>query len=305
MPFDDYANDAILPDGFDPSDESFTLSGFESAVAAETEAPTTEPSPQQNPVEEAPVSVEAPTTEPISEPVQADIPQPEAIETPAPAPQLPPTIRVRYNHEERELGLDEAAVFAQKGMNYDKLEQKNRDFEAKQAQWTQFASQLGYESVDAMMSAAQQNFVNRRVKELVDAGNTEAMAKFLVEQEMAKASQLRAAAQEQPAEQPTPQQPSRPTVSPEREAELREFVKAYPGVTKLPAEVVEANRKGTRLLVAYERYQNRAAQNELAILRQNQAAASKAPVTGATAQGAPSPSPEAKDPFLMGFDSAY
>lgn len=34
------------------------------------------------------------------------------------------TIKVKYNHEEKELPIDEVRVLAQKGMNYDKLSEK-------------------------------------------------------------------------------------------------------------------------------------------------------------------------------------
>ena len=49
---------------------------------------------------------------------------------------------------------------------------------------------------------------------------------------------------------------------------------------------------------------NKAAQNELAILKQNQAAAVKAPVTGTTGKAAPKVD-EPDDPFLLGFNKDY
>jgi hypothetical protein len=92
-------------------------------------------------------------------------------------------------------------------------------------------------------------------------------------------------------------------MTPERKAELMEFVKAHPGVTELPEEVVRMNRNGVRLLVAYERFQNQAALKELAILKQNQAAAAKAPVSGVTGKPGVKPKQQEDDPFLRGFDS--
>ena len=138
----------------------------------------------------------------------------------------------------------------------------------------------------------------------MDAGNTEAMARFLVEQKMAKAAPSAPQEQPQAQGQPTPAGQPQSSMSPEREAELREFVRAYPGVTKLPDEVIADNAKGVRLLVAYERYKNKAALNELAILKQNQAAAAKAPVSGVTGKAAPKDAdPYKNDPFMKGFDA--
>ena len=94
-------DDMILPDGFDPNAENFTLDML--GADQPEEAPTTEQAPAEP---AAPAEEPAPTTEPVA--------AEEGIELPAPAPQ---TIKVKYNHEERELGLDEAATLAQKGLN--------------------------------------------------------------------------------------------------------------------------------------------------------------------------------------------
>ena len=65
--------------------------------------------------------------------------------------------------------------------------------------------------------------------------------------------------------------------------------------------MIETNQKGVRLLVAYERYQNQSAINELAVLKQNQAAAARAPVSGVTGRTASPEPPE--DVFLKGFNA--
>ena len=136
----------------------------------------------------------------------------------------------------------------------------------------------------------------------MEDGNTEAMARFLVDQQMKEASAESMPTPEPVQEAPSPA-PSRPTLSPERKAELDEFIRAYPGVTKLPDEVLLANSQGVRLLVAYERYVNQSARKELAILKQNQASAAKAPVRGVEGKAASIQSDPADDPFLKGFNS--
>lgn len=272
---EDYENDVILPDGFDPE------KGWIDDATPEEPAPTTEEAPAE-------------TDESAEQPVEAAEP------TTTPEPEVKqPTVKVKFNHEERELSLDEAAILAQKGLNYDKVMERLNGFEATNAKSLKLAKNLGYESAEEMLSAAEQNYINRQVRELMDAGNTEAMARFLVEQKMAK--------EEQPAPAPQPQapQPEAPRIPQERIAELKEFVDAYPGITKLPDEVIQANRNGVRLLVAYERYKNKAALDELAILKQNQAAAAKAPVSGTVGKTAP-PAPDINDdPFMKGFNNSY
>ena len=282
-------DDMILPDGFDPNAENFTLSML--GADQPEEAPTTEPTPAEP---AAPAEEPAPTTEPVAA---------EELEIPAPAPQ---TIKVKYNHEEREIGLDEAATLAQKGLNYDKLEERLKAFEATNAKSANLAKMLGYDSTDEMLEAAHQNAINRRIRDLEAEGNSPSMAKFLVEQEMAKAAAAPAPQAPQPQESPAPEKPSNPAIPPERKAELDRFVKLYPGVTKLPDEVVKANREGVDLSVAYERFLGKSAQNELKILKQNQAAAAKAPVKGVSGKAAVAQKDSLEnDPFLKGFNSSY
>ena len=282
-------DDMILPDGFDPNAENFTLSML--GADQPEEAPTTEPEPAEP---AAPAEEPAPTTEPVAA---------EELEIPAPAPQ---TIKVKYNHEEREIGLDEAATLAQKGLNYDKLEERLKAFEATNAKSANLAKMLGYDSTDEMLEAAHQNAINRRIRDLEAEGNSPSMAKFLVEQEMAKAAVAPAPQAPQPQESPAPEKPSNPAIPPERKAELDRFVKLYPGVTKLPEEVVKANREGVDLSVAYERFLGKTAQNELKILKQNQAAAAKAPVKGVSGKAAVAQKDSLEnDPFLKGFNSSY
>lgn len=270
----DFSEDYIVPQDFDPNAESYDF-GSE-------EAETTQPESQTTPDE-------TPSAEPTTTP---DTPPAEQEQTPQPQ-----TVRIKFNHEEMDLPIDQIQVLAQKGMNYDKLMERVTKADAFNERSGRLAKELGYASAEEMIAQAEQNHINRQVEALMDEGNTEAMARFLVEQRMK-------AAQPAPQPEPTPQQePARPTLSPERKAELDEFIRAFPGVTKLPDEVIAANRSGVRLSLAYERYLNKSAKQELAILKQNQAAAAKAPVTGVMGKPSPQAQSEAEDPFLKGFNS--
>jgi|GEM_PF-1903957 len=277
-----YDDDMILPDGFDPNAETYDPNAEVSSTTEEV--PTTE-----QPVAE---------TEVVAE--QAE----EQTELTTTLDEMPvaPTVRVKYNHEDRELSLDEATVYAQKGLNYDKLDEKVKSYEAKNAKSEYLAKQLGYANADEMIEAAAQNYRNRQIRELEEAGNTRAMAEFLVDQRLKAMPEPQVA--QQP-EEPAPQEQQANVIqnlSPERKAELDEFVKLYPGIVKLPPEVLKANANGIRLSVAYEQFKSKAAQKELAIIKQNQASAAKAPITGTVGKAAPAVE-EPDDPFMKGFDS--
>lgn len=281
-------NDMILPEGFDPNAEEQNFFGEQTAEEPAAGTPTTEvqtAGPDQNAEPEQAPAAQEPTTTPEAAPAE---------------PPAPPKIKVKFNREDRELTLDEATVYAQKGMNYDKIAQRATEQEGRLSRYEQMAKMFGFDTADEMMAQAEQNFIDTKVKDLVDQGNSEAIAKFLVSQEMEK---LRPKA---PAQSPVS------GLSPERKAELDEFNAAFPDVTKIPDEVFAMHQEGVRLKTAYQIYQDKqsiakaeaekkAALEELAILKQNQAAAAKAPVTGTVGRAEPAKQ-EPEDPFLKGFN---
>ena len=109
---------------------------------------------------------------------------------------------------------------------------------------------------------------------------------------------------------PEPEEPTLEAHERNIQAEAQELIVARPDLKtrQLPMEVVEAWRNGENLLNAYNRYEarqkeaeNQKLKKENNILKQNAAAAAKAPVKGVTG-GAPTDT-EPEDPFLKGFDS--
>lgn len=297
-------DDMILPEGFNPElgDQNFTENGELVDVAA----PTTDANTSNSNVPET-TTESTPAQDPTTSPEATVQETPEAPVAPAevPDPQIPRTLKVRFNHEDRELSLDEAAVLAQKGLNFDKIEQKSKDNEARLNRFEEMAKMFGFDNAEAMMTQAEENYVETKVKDLVDAGNTEAMARFLVKQEMQNVKRT----------QPTVSQPTaaKTSLNPNLKAELDEFIAAYPGVTKIPDDVFKMHKEGLPLKAAYAIFEKqqaladannkmKAVQDELSILKQNQAAAAKGPVTGTVGKTAPEKEvPE--DPFLKGFES--
>lgn len=294
--------DMILPEGFDPElgDQNFTDNGelVDMPIAQTTEGEVG----QQTAEDEEDGRIISPET--LTEGTEGAITEPST----EPAPQ---TLKVRFNHEDRELSMDEATVYAQKGMNYDRIEQRSKEQEAKLTKYESMAKMFGFESAEAMMSQAKDNYINVKIQELVNQGNSEAMARFLVQQEM---KEQNANAQAEPAAQETGEPVIR-GVSPEIKEQIKEFSAAYPDVTKIPDEVFRMHTEGVRLKTAYAIWEKQnsmekvqaekqAALNELAILKQNQAAAAKGPVTG-TVGIAPPAKDEPEDPFLKGFNLDY
>lgn len=294
--------DMILPEGFDPElgDQNFTDNGelVDMPIAQTTEGEVG----QQTAEDEEDGRIISPDT--LTEGTEGAIPEPST----EPAPQ---TLKVRFNHEDRELSMDEATVYAQKGMNYDRIEQRSKEQEAKLTKYESMAKMFGFESAEAMMSQAKDNYINVKIQELVNQGNSEAMARFLVQQEM---KEQNANVQSEPAAQET-EAPVIRGVSPEIKEQIKEFSAAYPDVTKIPDEVFRMHTEGVRLKTAYAIWEKQnsmekvqaekqAALNELAILKQNQAAAAKGPVTG-TVGIAPPAKDEPEDPFLKGFNLDY
>ena len=263
-------DDMIMPEGFEEGKDIFEMGDEEEAPTTETETDVIE---NVDEVDEAfAAEEEAPTEEP----------EPEETVQKA-------KIKVKYNHEERELDEDEAAPLIQKGMNYDKVLLKAQELEDKLGKSERLAKLMGFKSTDEMVDAAEKNYVEKQVEELVNDGLHEAVARDLVEREVEK---KRSAI--------TPQVQVDPAKD-KLDKELDEFVRLNPNVTKLPEEVIAAVKTGTSLPVAYERFKNKQAQDELKILKQNQSAAAKAPVAAVTKHG--STKQKAKDAFEIGFDS--
>lgn len=299
--------DMILPEGFNPElgDQNFTETG-ELVDTPVVQTQTTEgDGSQQTAGEGDGETVLVPPTYTEGEGAEG-----EGAAATEPTPQ---TLKVRFNHEDRELSMDEATVYAQKGMNYDRIEQRSREQEARLSKYEDMAKMFGFENADAMMSQAKDNYVNVKIQELVNQGNSEAMARFLVQQEMKEQNANAQAPQATQAESNEP--PVLRGVAPEIKEQIKEFAAAYPDVTKIPDEVFKMHTEGVRLKTAYAIWENKnsmekvqaekqAALNELAILKQNQAAAAKGPVTG-TVGIAPPAKDEPEDPFLKGFNLDY
>lgn len=244
-------DDAILPEDFTP----------DASPQAETEV---------EPVTEEPIPEVAPS-EPTQEPVQQ-------------------SIKVKFNHEEKEIPMEEAAILAQKGMNYDKVIEKLNALQSNPAlNFVERQAQRFGMSVDEYIQAVRQSEEQEELNELVQKNVPEEYAKEMLENRKFR-------------EQYVAEQQAKATKE-RKSAEYKDFLNLYGNVKPedIPTSVWEAESRGVPLKYAYMQHERETLLSKVKVLEQNAANTKKAPVHGTTVHG--SGPNAAKDPFEEGFDS--
>lgn len=205
--------------------------------------------------------------------------------------QTEPRIKVKYNHEEREITLDEARELAQKGMNYDKLQERLNEFQnaPELALIRELAEENGM-SVSEYVEAVRQSREQERLNELIQQNIPEEYAKEILENRKFR-EQMQAREKEREFKEKT---------ETEAKEELRAFQEAFPDVKEIPQEVWERVNEGTPLKYAYMEYEFKNLKNQVSILKQNETNKTKAPVGGVSIHGS---NETAEDDFLRGFNS--
>lgn len=245
---------------------------------------TPEEAPEQPEVQEEPVEpVEdtkptEPTEEPVEEPIQ-------------------PFLRVKYNKEELELDQDRAKELAQKGLNYDKLQERYQALESdpRLSFVEELARQHGMD-VNEYVEAVRQHQEQERINELVQQGISEELAQEMLEnrkfrdqfeaEKKAKEEQTKKDAQYQE------------FFNYFREANGREFV---PNQDEIPPAVWQAHESGVPLKYAFMEHQNNQYKTQIQMLQQNKENEKKAPIGSLSAHGSQEVASE--DDFLKGFNS--
>jgi hypothetical protein len=239
------------------------------------------------------------TPEPVDVPnesVESEATPQATEETPAETPQQQ-LLRVKYNKEEREIPIDEAIPLVQKGLNYDKVQERLQALESDPRLnfVEQMANQFGM-SADEYIQAVQQQQEQERIQQLVEQGISQELA-----QEMLDNRKFR---EQFEAEKKAKQQEEQKNV------EFQDFFRYFnqangrdfnADTDAIPPSVWEATEKGIPLKYAYMEHQNQVLQQQLQTLKQNKANEEKAPVGSLTAHGSTETASE--DPFLMGFNS--
>ena len=284
--------DVIMPDGYGTGDDFFA----DEWTGQDADA---QPEPEQEAEPEEPKE-DAPTTEQTEEDHEAQ--EPEA-ETPEDAPRrLRFKARVDREDMDVDIGEDEVPALYQLAKAGERWKAKNDTMRQQVEHYEQIAKGMGYATVDEMIQKTAEGYKAAKVQELMEQGTPQTIAEDYVDRMMQREA---AKAPDPEPEEPTPESHERNI-----QAEAQELIVARPDLKtrQLPMEVVEAWRNGENLLNAYNRYEarqkeaeNQKLKKENNILKQNAAAAAKAPVKGVTG-GAPTDT-EPEDPFLKGFDS--
>ena len=284
--------DVMMPDGYGTGDDFFA----DEWTGQDADA---QPEPEQEAEPEEPKE-DAPTTEQTEEDHEAQ--EPEA-ETPEDAPRrLRFKARVDREDMDVDIGEDEVPALYQLAKAGERWKAKNDTMRQQVEHYEQIAKGMGYATVDEMIQKTAEGYKAAKVQELMEQGTPQTIAEDYVDRMM-----QREAAK---APDPEPEEPTMDAHERNIQAEAQELIVARPDLKtrQLPMEVVEAWRNGENLLNAYNRYEarqkeaeNQKLKKENNILKQNAAAAAKAPVKGVTG-GAPTDT-EPEDPFLKGFDS--
>lgn len=160
----------------------------------------------------------------------------------------PQAIKVKFNHEEKEIPISEAQILAQKGMNYDKVAERLQAYESDETikQVDRLASELGVTRKDVLTKWIEEATASKAAQ-LAESTDPAELAKQLLEtkteRDLTKKERdaLKAAQEQQ-----------------ERiDHQISEFTKAYPNVKldEIPGEVLDIARdEGTSLKLAYKAY---------------------------------------------------
>ena len=214
------------------------------------------------------------------------------------AEQTSPFLKVTYNKQEMELDEAQARELAQKGMNYDKVQERLQALESdpRLSFIEELAQANGMNALDYIEQVRQYQ-EQEQLNQLIQANIPEEYAREMLENRKFR-EQLQQQQQQQVEEQ-------------RQNAEFHDFFDYFkqmngrdfvPESDEIPQSVWEANAQGVPLKYAFMQHQNQQLQNQIKTLKQNESNAKKAPITsGVTRHG--SVQTPAEDDFLAGFNS--
>lgn len=294
--------DVLLPDGWGENDNIFDEGSWTGAAQGDDPAAKPEEQTEDIPGEQA----AAPAPE------QAEAPGEGKAAGTAPATEQTAQqtnklkFKARVDRQDLDVEVDESELpsLYEKAQATDRykgrLTEANTRLERAEAR----AKAAGYDTVEAWMDAMGSQLEQAEVRRLVDDGVHEEVAKDMAARKFGVPAQ-KVTAPAEPAKQSSPAR--------DFSAEVAQLRLVYPDAVNkpIPKEVLAATMDADKprpLLTAYTEYmmaQQKAEadvlRKENEILKQNAAAAARAPVSGVSGGGAADSKPE--DDFLKGFDS--
>lgn len=205
--------------------------------------------------------------------------------------------KVKYNHEEQELGYDDAVPLIQKGMNYDKLQERIGQLESdpRMSFVEELASEQGMD-VNEYLEAFRNHREESKLQELVQQNIPEEYAREMLESRKYR--------EQQKAEQKAKEEEA------SKNKEFGEFFDYFKQANdrdfnsttdKIPQEVWDMNAQGVPIKFAYMQHHSNELRNQLKTLKQNEQNTKRAPIGSLTTYGGDEQSSE--DAFMRGFNS--
>ncbi len=303
IPFASEDYEAVLPDGWAEGDDIFDVDSWTGGSKAADESQADDGQEEVNEVEDT--EDEARATEQESEVEESEEAGDEtpAIESTNERPKLKFSTQIDHKMEDVELDENDLPTIYQKAHVTDRVKAKLSQAQPILDKGNRLAKILGYDSIDAMLDAAETAYREGEIERLTGEGVHPDVAAELVDSRTSRAASS-VPAQENDDTEETPG-------ARDFRAEVADLLSAHPELrgTQLPEEVVqECVVKGRPLSSAYEAYsrkkteaENKAVKAENKRLKQNADAAKRAPVRGVSKGGATNLQPD--DPFLIGFNS--
>jgi len=193
----------------------------------------------------------APPSDPV---IPTDPPVQTPPNDPAPSDPAPPqTIKIKYNHEDKEIPYDEAVQHIQKGLNYDKVyERYNELANHPGLTYLNEIAQANGVTVDQLVGHWKQQNEQAKLDELIQNNIPEDVAREIIEGRKFRQQYTQ---EKMTAEQQRKQQ-----------GMYVEFMEKFPEVKPedVPAEVWQEVNSGKALVDAYTRHENQALKDRLA-----------------------------------------
>lgn len=201
----------------------------------------------------------------------------------------PPTVRIKFNHEERELSLEEAATLAQKGLKLEsELEKLRTAPEYTVIDRMAKASGMTREQYIAQVDQMEADRARREAEDAIRRQYPDAPDELVRETvENRRAAEAERERRQKEAEEALRQKLMEDARAEAQNRDMNAFLEAYPDMRDfehdIPAEVWEKVRGGESLLPAYRAYENEKLRAEVEQLRQNEKNRERAvgPMTGA------------------------
>ncbi|MEG0133109.1 MAG: hypothetical protein RR851_13200 [Clostridium sp.] len=209
--------------------------------------------------------------------------------------QTEPFIKIKYNKEEVPLTQEQVIELSQKGMNYDKLQERlNFVTNSPGMQYINDLAAKNGMQVDELINHWKSQEEQSQLNELIQNNIPEEYAKEMIENRKFREEQQRVAKEQQQAK----------AKEETYKRDQADFIKAFPNVEPkdIPENVWESWRGGIPLKFAYMEHEHSQLLNKVKTLETNLNNKNKAPIgMGLSANGSNSAGKE--DAFLQGFNS--